>query len=267
MPQVITVANQKGGVGKTTTTVNLAAALALQGQRVLVVDLDGQHNATSGLGVEPDSGLAKWLASGCHEPVVDLVVETRWERLSIVPGSSHLHGIDGVLRDEVGSELLVREALTRLPEEDLEPTGYDIVVVDTAPGAGLLTINALAAAHLVIAPVLANAMSLPALHQISETVRKVHERLNPALREMRVLGCRVDARTAHSTEIHKELKRTFGKRYFETYVRENVAVAKAFGDDVHVFEHDARSHAAEDYYALASEVTGILSKSKTRSRR
>ena len=267
MPHVIAVANQKGGVGKTTTAVNLSAALALQGQRVLVVDLDGQHNATAGLGAKPDPGLARWLSSGCHEPVVDLVVETQWERLSVVPGSSHLHGIDAALRDEVGAELLVREALTRLPDEALEQSGFDVVVIDTAPGAGLLTINALSAAHLVIAPVLANAMSLPALQQISETVRKVHERLNPDLREMRVLGCRVDARTAHSTEIHNELKRTFGKRYFEAYIRENVAVAKAFGEDVHVFEHDARSHAAEDYYALAEEVAGILTKTKTRARR
>ena len=255
----VAIANQKGGVGKTTTAINLSAALAMQSHRVLLIDLDGQHNATSGVGVKPNAGLAQWLASGCHTPVVDLVEETPWDRLYVIPGSSHLHGIDAVLRDEIGAETLIRESLTRLPMD-----AYDYVVLDTAPGAGLLTINALAAAQLVIAPVLANAMSVPALHQIRETVRKVHERLNPGLRQMVVLGCRVDARTAHSTDVHKELKDRFGKTYLQTFIRENVAVAKAYGEDQPVLQYDARSHAAEDYYALAEEVDALFTKRKGR---
>jgi chromosome partitioning protein len=253
--QTVAIANQKGGVGKTTTAVNLSAALALQGHRVLAVDLDPQHNATSWLGLEPDPGLARWLADGCHTPVVDLVVETSTPGLHAIPASSHLHGIDAVLRDEVGPETLLREALTRLPLD-----AYDFIVIDTAPGAGLLTINALAAAQLVVAPVLANAMSLGALHQMHDTVRKVQERLNPSLKRMAVLGCRVDARAAHSTEVHKQLKKSLGRGYLQTYVRENVAVAKAYGLDQTIYEHDDRSAAAEDYYALAEEVVGLLNK-------
>lgn len=253
--KTVAVANQKGGVGKTTTAVNLAAALSLQGQKVLAIDLDPQHNATSWLGLSPDPGLARWLGEGCHTPVVDLIVETSTERLHAIPASSHLHGIDAVLRDEVGPETLIREALTRLPMD-----AYDIVVIDTAPGSGILTINALAAAQLVIAPVLANAMSLGALHQIQETVRKVHERLNPTLRRLAVLGCRVDARTAHSTDVHHDLAKALGKGYLKSYIRENVAVARAYGEDQTIYQYDDRCAAAEDYYALAQEVTVILNK-------
>ena len=259
--RVIALANQKGGVAKTTTSVNLGAALALQGKRVLIIDLDGQHNATTWLGLEPSMALATWLVNGYGQPLVEIVEETSSDRLHAIPSSSHLHGIDPTLRDQIASELLVRKGLENLPDLSMNPGyGYDYVLLDTPPGSSLLTINALAAAHLVIAPVASNAMSTTALYQVQGTVDQVVERLNPDLEKMVVLGCRIDARTAHSTKVHAAFRKSIGRGYLNTYIRENVAVAKAYDERQTIFEYDARSHAAEDYFALGQEVDDMFNK-------
>lgn len=260
---VVAIANQKGGVGKTTTTVNLAAALATQGKRVLVVDLDAQANATTWLGV-PDGGRAmyEWFAGAGETPFIDVVQETAWERLHVAPGSSWLYGIDSALRDAIGRELLVHRAMTQLDQHT-----YDFVILDTSPGLGVLTVNALAAADSLLVPVAAHVMSLAGLAQLQQTVSKVQEVLNPHLAVTRVVGCRVDARNNHSKEIQQMLRKSFGRNCLKSYIRENVSVAEAYSHAEPVFDYAPRSTGAEDYYAVAEEVTALTKAARAKPRK
>lgn len=259
MTRRVAISNQKGGTGKTTTAINLAGALALQGSHVLLIDLDPQANASEWLGVlEDEGGGLKDLYEffGGEKLLPDAVYETDVERLHISPSSSWLYGIDKVLRDEIGAETLLREALDKLE-------GYDFVIMDTSPSLSILTVNALAAATEIIVPVAAHVMSLAGLTQLITTVQKVRERLNPALSDLKVLGCRVDARTNHSKEVQKLLRERFGRTNLKTYVRENVKLAEAFSARKVIFDYDPHSAGAEDYYALAEEVAG---RKKTRAK-
>lgn len=251
----IAVANQKGGVGKTTTAVHLSAALALQGHRVVLVDLDPQANATSWLGVEGGRSLYEWFGAGGETPFVDVVEGTSWDRLDIAPSSEWLHGIDRVIKDEVVPQTMVRKALGQLQFDS-----YDYAVLDTAPGLGILTVNALAAADSVLTPVAAHVMNLAGLAQLLQTVGKVKEGLNPGLQPVRVLACRVDARTNHSKDVQRELRDRFGGNCLKTYVRENVSIAEAYSHAEPVFDYAPRSTGAEDYYQAAEEVAATFTK-------
>lgn len=251
MARRITVANQKGGVGKTTTAVNLSTALALQGHRVLLVDLDPQANATEWvLGRDGGRGLYEWFASGGEQPIADLLTETQVDGLDMIPGTQFLVGIDKALRDVIGPELLIREALDSY--EVNERYGY--VLFDTGPALGVLLVNALAASHAVVIPVAAHVMSLAGLSQLMNTVGAVTTRLNPQLQEVRVLACRVDARTNHSKDVQAAIKKRFGRNVFATYIRENVRLAEAFSEARPIFDAAPSSTGAEDYYALAEEL-------------
>jgi chromosome partitioning protein len=255
----IAIANQKGGVGKTTTAVHLAAGLALQGQRVLIMDLDPQANASTWLGVEGGRSLYEWFGSGGEKPFVDVVEETAWSGLHIAPSSQWMHGIDQVIRDEVVPQIMIRKAIGQLPSD-----AYDFVVLDTAPGLGILTVNALAAADSLLVPVAAHVMSLAGLAQLQQTVGKVQEGLNPKLAGPKVLACRVDARTNHSREVQKALQSRFGRNCLKTYIRENIAVAESYSHAQPVFDYAPRSTSAEDYYAAAEEITATFTKKRKR---
>ena len=245
--KTVAIAMQKGGSGKTTTTVNLAAALAEKGKRVLVVDVDPQANATGWFGVR-DAGKGVFAALCENGSLSDVVVRTETEGVDLAPSSAWLVGAERALAGEVGAEGILRRRLRPLAER------YDVVLVDTPPTLGILTVGALVAADEVLVPVEAHVMALNGLAQLLQTVEAVRDRLNEDLRLLGIVACRVDARTRHAQDVTEELRKRFPAETFKTVVRENVRLAEApsFGQPVTVY--DTRSTGAEDYRALADEV-------------
>jgi chromosome partitioning protein len=245
--RTVAIAMQKGGSGKTTTTVNLAATLAERGQKVLVVDVDPQANATSWLGIR-DAGKGIFTCL-CENASIDSIVQkTMTPGVDVVPSSTWLVGVEKALASEVGAETLLRRKLRPLRQ------AYDVTLIDTPPTLGVLTIGALVAADEVLVPVEAHVMALNGLAQLLHTVETVRERLNDDLVLGGIVACRVDARTRHSLEIVEELRKRFPSDVFTTVVRENVRIAEApsFGQPITTYE--PKSAGAEDYRALAGKI-------------
>ncbi len=250
--RTIAVVNQKGGTAKSTTAVNLAATLAEEGRRVLLVDLDPQHSATDWLlGVSAEVGKGVFAVIGENGNVLDVAQETPVEGVDIVPSSSWLVGAEKALAGEVGAETILRRKV-RVPA--LRERGYDYVLFDCPPQLGILTVNALVAADEVLVPVEAHVMALSGLAQLVETVDLVKERLNPDLEITGILACRVDARTRHAGEVVGHLRERFGEVVFGTVIRENVRLAEAPSFREPITTYDPRSAGAEDHRALAKEV-------------
>lgn len=247
MRRTLAVVNQKGGSGKTTTVVNLAAALAERGRRVLVVDLDPQASASSWLGIK-DGGRGLLDALTGNGNVADLVNDTDNGNVSVVPSSSWLVGVEKALASEVGAETILRKKLDRLEDS------WDYVLLDCPPSLGVLTVNALAAAGEVLVPVEAHVMALRGLAQLLQTVEVVKDRLSPRLEVSGIVACRVDGRTRHALDVVDRLREHFGKLVFKTVIRENVRLAEAYSFAKPITSYDPRSAGAEDHRALASEV-------------
>lgn len=250
--KVIAVAMQKGGSGKTTTTVNLAAALAEKGKRVLVVDVDAQANSTSWFGVK-DAGKGVFSVLCENASLADIIRETATKGVDIAPASTWLVGAEKALASEVAAETILRRRLSKLKDR------WDYVLIDTPPTLGALTVNALVAADEVLVTVEAHIMALNGLAQLMETLDVVRERLNEKLKIAGLVACRVDGRTRHSTDVVDELRKRFPKDTLDTVIRENVRLAEApsFGQPITTYE--PTSTGAEDYRALAKE---ILKRSK-----
>ena len=253
--RTVAVAMQKGGSGKTTTTVNLAAALAERGKRVLVVDVDPQANATSWFGVR-DPGKGVFAALCENGSLSDILVRTGTEGVDLVPSSAWLVGAERALAGEVGAETLLRRRLRAIADS------YDEALIDTPPTLGVLTVGALVAADEVLVPVEAHVMALNGLAQLLQTVDAVRDRLNEGLRILGVAACRVDMRTRHSQEVVDELRKRFPAETFRTVIRENVRLAEAPSFGQPVTAYDTRSAGAEDHRALAAEVLGRWKKGR-----
>lgn len=253
--RTVAVAMQKGGSGKTTTTVNLAAALAEKGKRVLVVDVDPQANATSWFGVR-DAGKGVFAALCENGSLSDILVRTGTEGVDLVPSSAWLVGAEKALAGEVGAETLLRRRLRTVADS------YDAALIDTPPTLGVLTVGALVAADEVLVPVEAHVMALNGLAQLLQTVDAVRDRLNEGLRILGVAACRVDMRTRHSQEVVDELRKRFPAETFRTVVRENVRLAEAPSFGQPVTAYDTRSAGAEDHRALAAEILGRWKKGR-----
>lgn len=247
--RTVAVAMQKGGGGKTTTAVNLAAALAEKGQKVLVVDTDPQANATSWFCIR-DVGKGVFAALCENGSLADAVVRTETPGVNLAPSSTWLVGAERALAGEVGAETLLRRRLRLLAER------YDVALVDTPSTLGVLTVGALVAADEVLVPVEAHVMVFNGLAQLLQTVATVQDRLNEDLRLLGIVACRVDGRTRHAQDVVEELRKRFPAETFGTVVRKNVRLAEApsFGQPVTAF--DTRNTGAEDYRALADEVLG-----------
>jgi chromosome partitioning protein len=243
---VYALANQKGGVGKTTTAINLAACLAEAGARTLVVDLDPQANATSGLGERADGASTYDLLDGA--PLDDCVQRTRFPNLDLVPSRPELAGAVVELSQRDDGESYLAQSLDGAREE------YEFVFLDCPPSLGPLTVNALAAADQVLVPVQAEYYALEGLSQLVHSVDLVRARLNPRLRIGGVLLTMVDGRTRLSAEVAEEVRRHFGDLVFETAVPRSVRLAEAPSHGLPAIAYDRRSRGADAYWKVAMEL-------------
>jgi chromosome partitioning protein len=247
--------NWKGGSAKTTSAVNLAAALGEKGKRVLVVDLDAQASASSWLGVK-DGGRGLFEVFTDNGNLADLVHETTAPGVEVVPSSAWLVGVDKALAGEPGAETILRRSFSRLPADR-----WDFVFVDCPPSLGVLAVSALAACREVFVPVEASTLALAGLAGLVQTVERVRERLNPDLEVSAVLVCRVDSRTNLSRDIVDRLRERFGGLVLKTTIRESVRLREAPSFSKPVTLYAPRSPGAEDYRAAAAE---LLKRTKQR---
>jgi len=251
IPRIIAIANQKGGVGKTTTAVNLGAALAESGLRVLVVDLDPQGNASTGLGINPrDVGASIYDVLMQDTPALDAVEPTSLKNLFVIPATLDLAGAEIELVPAFSRELKLKRALEAVRSE------YDVVLIDCPPSLGLLTVNGLAAADDVIVPIQCEYYALEGLGQLLRNVALVRSSLNAALDVRGIILTMYDARTRLAEQVETEVREHFGTKVYQTVVPRTVRLAEApsFGQPVIVF--DSTSRGATAYRNLAKEVSG-----------
>jgi chromosome partitioning protein len=246
--RVIAIANQKGGVAKTTTTVNLAAALGEAKQKTLVLDLDPQANASSWLGIsDGGKGIFDTLVNNVH--LSDIVKPSVAPNVDLVPASAWLASIEKALAGEVGTEMLLAKAINSLPKDR-----WAFLLIDCPPALGLLSISALVAAKEVLVPVETKVLPLAGLAQLSQTIERVKERLNADLVLSGVLGCRADNRTNLSKDVMEKLRGKFGEIVFTTVIRENVRLAEAPSFAKPITMYDPKGPGAKDYRAAAKEL-------------
>lgn len=245
--KTLAVTNQKGGSGKTTSAVNLAAALGERGLRVLLVDLDPQASASAWLGVQDgERGLLDVFTSNVH--LSDVVVPTPAAGVELVPSSSWLASAEKSLAGEPGAELVFRKALRRLPSR------WDYVLVDCPPALGLLTVSALSAVEEVLVPVELSPMALAGVARLVETVDLIRDRLNPDLELAHVLACRVDLRTNLARDVVQALRDGFREKVMDAVVRESVRIREAWAFGQPLTTYDPLGSGAEDYRAVAAEL-------------
>lgn len=249
MGKIISIANQKGGVGKTTSAINLAASLAAIEHPTLIIDIDPQSNSTSGLGIEP-----KTVTSSVYEVMVggidvnDAVRETELPYLDLIPSHINLVGAEIEMVDRNERERILSKAIESLCEK------YDFIIIDCPPSLGLLTINALTASNSVLIPVQCEYFALEGLGQLLNTIKIVRQHLNPDLEIEGVLLTMYDTRTRLSNQVADEVKRYFDDRVFSSVISRNVRLAEAPSFGKPAILYDATSVGAKNYLALAREI-------------
>lgn len=246
MTEVIAIANQKGGVGKTTTAINLGAALASLDQRVLLVDCDPQGNASRGLGVEAISPHLYQVMSG-EATISDAIVGTRMPSLSVVASNRDLVGVEIEFVGKAGWEMTLRRHLASLGGT------FDTILLDCPPSLGHLTLSALVAATGVLVPLQCEYYPLEGVSELVATIRRVRRNLNPGLEITGILLTMYDERTNLARDVAREVREHFAGTVYETIVPRNVRLAEAPSHGVSVLQHDIKSRGAEAYLALARE--------------
>jgi chromosome partitioning protein len=247
-PQVIAFANQKGGVAKTTTTLNLAAAFAEKRHRVLCVDMDPQGNLTMSQGIDPDSLESSMYDVLVHHTSIKTVIKKR--EVDVACASIDLAGAEIAMSTQIGRERSLQKAFREIQDD------YDYIFIDTPPSLGLLTINALTAAHKVIVPVQCEYLSMRGLIQLQNTLSMIRENLNPDVQIEGILPTLVDSRTVHAKEAIELLEENFGDRVFASRITKTVRFAEAPVKGMSVLKYDPDGKAAYAYRALATEVLG-----------
>lgn len=249
MSKIIAIANQKGGVGKTTTSVNLGAGMATLGKRVLLVDIDPQGNTTSGVGVNKAD-----VANCIYDILInevnpqETILETQIEGLHIIPATIQLAGAEIELVSTISRELKLKKALNAIKGN------YDYIIIDCPPSLGILTINSLTASDSVIIPIQCEYYALEGLSQLLNTVRLVQKNLNPHLKIEGVLLTMLDARTNLGIQVIEEVKKYFQEKVYKTIIPRNVRLSEAPSHGQSIITYDTRSKGAEVYLELAKEV-------------
>ncbi|KYP80777.1 ParA family protein [Ferroacidibacillus organovorans] len=252
MARVMAIANQKGGVGKTTTSVNLGASLASLGKRVLLVDIDPQGNTTSGVGIN------KGDVPNCIYDVImnevephETIVTTDQDNLWIIPATIQLAGAEIELGPTIAREARLRHALADVRSE------YDYILIDCPPSLGLLTINALTASDSVVIPVQCEYYALEGLTQLLSTIRYVQKYFNKSLEIQGVVLTMLDARTNLGIQVIEDVKKYFREKVYQTIIPRNVRLSEAPSHGKSILQYDAKSRGAEVYLDLAKEVIGL----------
>ncbi|MCM2271633.1 MAG: AAA family ATPase [candidate division Zixibacteria bacterium] len=249
MHRIIAIANQKGGVGKTTTAVNLSSCLAAAEQKTLLIDMDPQANSTSGIGLDKNT-----VATSIYDVLIgqksasEVIIPTELQYLHVIPSSISLVGAEVEMVNMLSREQRLKSALASIADQ------YHYIIIDCPPSLGLLTINTLTAAHSVIIPIQCEYYALEGLGQLTNTIRLVQQHLNPSLEIEGVLLTMFDGRLNLSKQVSEEVRKHFDKKVYETVISRNVRLSEAPSFGKPIILYDILSTGAENYMALTKEV-------------
>jgi chromosome partitioning protein len=249
LPKIISICNQKGGVGKTSTAISLSSALALEGYKTLLVDLDPQGNATSGLGIDKRAAKHSIYHALLESiPLTEIIQETAVKNLYLVPANENLAGTEVELVSELGRETRLRKALGSLD------VSYQWVIIDCPPSFGLLTINALTASHSVMIPIQCEYYALEGLGQLIKSINMIKDNLNDSLEIEGIVMTMADFRTNLTQEVINEVKKHFGDKVYNAVIPRNIRLSEAPGFGKPIFLYDKDSEGAKKYKELSKEV-------------
>ena len=249
MSVVVTVFNQKGGVGKSTTVINLSSALALRGKKTLIVDMDPQGNATSGLGVYE---FQKMIYDFVIDEETDSIYKTSFNKLDIIPSSGEFAGVEIELARYTDWQYKLKKMIDKVRDD------YDFVIIDSPPSLGVLSMMSLVASDKILIPVQCEYYALEGVSQLMDTITLVRDNFNPNLSILGVVMCMHDGRTNLSNQVVEEVEKFFKDKVFKTFIPRNVRLAEAPSFGMNIFDYDSKSKGAKAYTDLAKEVIGEI---------